>query len=136
MARCEALGPGLDWRRQGVATGRFGLLATDLGGARELGNGNFLAKMGAVVEGHAPVTLRVPEASRGRVGLVYGDASRGRGRRLSNAPVEVTFKPCSNRQRSGYVGGLLLETVSEPVRLEVRLPSARIEPLTIGSNEK
>jgi hypothetical protein len=134
-ARCEALGPGPDWRRKGVAAGRFGLLATDLGRARELSNGNFLAKVGAVVEGHAPVTVRVPEASRGRVGLVYGDASRGRGRRLSKAPAEVTFTPCPNRQRSGYVGGLLLETVSEPVTLEVRLPRAGVKLLTIGSNE-
>lgn len=100
-------------------------------GAPKLGSGNFVAKMGAVVEGHAPVTLRVPEAARGRVGLIYGDASRGRGTRLSVAPVEVTFEPCPDRPRSGWVGGLLLDTVREPVTLEVSLTDSHTELLTI-----
>jgi hypothetical protein len=130
-ARCEGIGPDSGtWRRGAEAVGAFGLLARDLSNARRLRNGTFGVKMGAVVEGHTPVTLRVPDEARGRVGLIYGDATRGR-MQLSDAPVEVTFEPCPNRARSGYVGGLLIDTVREPVTLEVQLTDSRTESLTI-----
>jgi hypothetical protein len=133
-ARCEGIGPDSGtWRRQAKSVGAFGLLARDLSNARRLRNGSFVVKMGAVVEGHTPVTLRVPEEARGRVGLIYGDASRGR-TQLSDAPVEVRFEPCPNRPRSGYVGGLILDTIREPVTLEVQLTDSRTESLTIEAS--
>lgn len=130
-ARCERIGPvSGNWRHGAEAVGAFGLLARDLSNARRLRNGSFGVKMGAVVEGHTPVTLRVPEEARGRVGLIYGDGRRA-GTQLSDAPVEVTFEPCPNRSRSGYVGGLLLDTIREPVTLEAQLTDSRTESLTI-----
>jgi hypothetical protein len=86
--------------------------------------------MGAVVAGHTPITLRVPASARGRIGLIYGDRSRGK-RTLSEAPLEVTFMPCSRLDRNGYVGGLLLDTVTKPVILEVQPLGSPTEPLTI-----
>jgi hypothetical protein len=137
-ARCEGLGPDSGtWRRGAEAVGAFGLLARDLSNAQRLRNGSFGVKMGAVVEGHTPVTLRVPEEARGRVGLIYGDFTRGRRtQQLSDAPVEVTFEPCPNRPRSGYVGGLLLDTIREPVTLEVQLTDSRIESLPIEASTR
>jgi len=132
-AKCEGIGPGPDWRRQAVDVGRFGLLGPqNLRFAHKIRNGNFVAKMGAVVVGHAPVTVRAPEAARGRIGFVYGDASRGRATQLTEAPVQVTFKPCPHLPRSGYVGGLLLDTIRESVALEIRLTDSRTELLSIG----
>jgi hypothetical protein len=130
-AGCEDLGPHPDWRRGAVDVGDFGLLAQDLRNAQKKRNGNYVAKMGAVVAGHTPISLRVPKVERGRVGLIYGDATRGTGARLSRAPVEIRFEPCSNRARSGYVGGLLLNVVTHPVTLKVQALGSRIETLTV-----
>jgi hypothetical protein len=130
-AGCEDLGPGRDWRRGGLHVGGFGLLAHDLRNAHKKRNGDYVAKMGAVVEGHRPVTLRVPSAARGHVGLIYGDATRGARGDLSRAPLEVKFEPCPDRARSGYVGGLLLDTVRRPVTLEVQELGSGIETLTV-----
>jgi hypothetical protein len=127
---CEGIETRSGWRRQAIDVGEFGLMAMDLASAHKNRNGDFVAKMGAVVAGHTPITLRVPASARGRVGLIYGDGSRGK-RTLSEAPLEVTFMPCSRLDRSGYVGGLLLDTVSEPVILEVQPLGSPTEPLTI-----
>lgn len=129
-ARCEGLGPGPGWRREAIDIGKFGLLVRHLFASHKNRNGDWVVKMGAVVEGHTPVTLRVPEAARGRVGLAYGNGV-GAGTPIPEAPVAVTFMPCADRARSGYVGGLLLETVSESVTLEVKTRGSRIETLTI-----
>lgn len=128
-AGCEDLGPDPGWRHQAVDVGRFGLFVPN--GHLWRSHGHHIFKMGAVVGGHAPVTLRVPNEARGSVGLIYGDASRGWRHRPSGPPVEVTFEPCPDRPRSGYVGGLLLETAREPVTLEVDLTDSRTERLTI-----
>jgi hypothetical protein len=130
-ARCEGLGPRRDWRRLGAHVGDFGLLARDLRDAHRIRSGSYVAKMGAVVEGHKPITLRVPRAARGRIGLIYGDAARGTRGDLSRAPVEVRFVPCRDRARSGYVGGLLLDGVNRPVTLQVQERGSRIGTLAV-----
>jgi hypothetical protein len=130
-ADCEGLGPQRDWPQLGAHVDDFGLLARDLRDAHRTRSGTYVAKMGAVVEGHEPITLRVPKAARGRVGLIYGNATRGTREDLSRAPVEVRFEPCPDRARSGYVGGLLLDGVSRPVTLQVQKRGSRIEILTV-----
>lgn len=129
---CEGIETRSGWRRQAVDVGDFGLLARHLSLTRavENRNGELLIKMGAVIAGHTPVTLRVPASARGRVGLIYGDGSRGK-QTLPKAPLEVTFMPCPGLDRSGYVGGLLLDTVFEPVTLEVQPLGSPTETLTI-----
>ena len=117
---CEGITPRPGWRRQTTSVGNFALFVKHLASqATELSNGNVLVKAGAAVVGHQRVTLRVPNALRGTVGLVYGNASRGRGRRPETAPTEMTFRPCQGKPRSGYVGGLLFRGKAREIVLEV-----------------
>lgn len=110
-----------NWRRQATAVGNFGLFVKHLKSqSTELPNGNHLVKAGAAVEGAEPVTLSVPGAFRGSVGLIYGDAGRGRRQQPSTAPTQVTFEPCPGRKGSGYVGGLIFNGAPRAVELEVR----------------
>jgi hypothetical protein len=118
--RCEGITPKPGWRRKTTSVGSFGLFVKHLASqATELSNGNHLVKAGAAVVGDQPVTLRVPDALTGAIGLVYGDESRGRGRRPATAPRAVTFEPCEDKQRSGYVGGLIFRGETHAITLEV-----------------
>lgn len=117
---CEGITPRPGWRSQTTTVANFGLFVRHLASqARKLSNDNYLVKAGAAVEGHEPVTLRVPDAVRGIVGLVYGDASRGRQRQPSTALTQVTFRPCVGEPRSGYVGGLVFDGEPRHVTLAV-----------------
>jgi hypothetical protein len=128
-ARCEGLGPDANWRGQAVSVGSFGLLAPDPRLVEKNRNGDFVAKMGAVVEGDDPITVRVPEADRERVRLAY--AGTAEATRLAKVPVEVTFVPCKRRDPTGYVGGLLLDSPDEAVTLEVRAPDRATRTLVL-----
>lgn len=121
-ATCEEITfDNADWRRRTTAVGTFGLFVKYLTSqSTELPNGNHLVKAGAGVEGNEPVTLSVPEAFRGSVGLIYGDASRGRRQQPSTAPTQVTFEPCPGEKGSGYVGGLIFRGAPRAIELEVR----------------
>jgi len=128
---CEGITPRRGWRRQTTSVGNFALFVKHLASqATELSNGNVLVKAGAAVVGHQRVTLRVPNALRGTVGLVYRDASRGRGRRPETAPTELTFRPCQRRPRSGYVGGLIFRDKPREIALDV-LSDGGVERLTL-----
>ena len=117
---CEGITPRPGWRSQTTRVGNFGLFVRHLASqATKLTNGNYLVKAGAAVEGDDPVTLRVPDAVRGTVGLVYGNASRGRHRQPSTALTQVTFRPCAGKPRSGYVGGLIFGGEPRVVTFEV-----------------
>lgn len=128
---CEGITPKPGWRSQATAVGNFGLFVRHLASqARKLSNDTYLVKAGAAVKGDEPVTLRVPEAVRGIVGLVYGDASRGRQRQPSTALTQVTFRPCVGKPRSGYVGGLIFDGEPRDITLEV-LSNGTTEPLRL-----
>ena len=128
---CEGITPDSDWRSQTTAVGNFGLVVEHLAlQASKLSNGNYLVKAGAVVEGDGPVTLRVPDTVRRTVGLVYGDASRGRHRRPSDALTRVTFRPCAGKRRSGYVGGLIFDGRPRTVTFEV-ISNGTAEPIRL-----
>lgn len=128
---CEGITPRPGWRSQATAVGSFGLFVRHLASqATKLSNGNYLVKAGAAVKGDEPVTLRVPDAVRGIVGLVHGDASRGRDRRPSTALTQVNFRPCAGKPRSGYVGGLIFGGEPRAVTLEV-LSNRTTEPLRL-----
>jgi hypothetical protein len=128
---CERITPRPGWRSQTTAIGNFGLFVKHLASqATKLSNGNYSVKVGAAVEGDEPVTLRVPDAVRGTVGLVYGNAKRRRQRRPSTALTQVTFRPCAGKPRSGYVGGLIFDGEPRAVTLEL-LSNGATEPLTL-----
>jgi hypothetical protein len=128
---CEGITPRPGWRSQTTAVGNFGLFVKHLASqATKLSNGNYAVKAGAAVKGDEPVTLRVPDAVRGTVGLVYGDATREPHRRPSTALTQVTFRPCADKPSSGYVGGLIFDGKSRAVTLEVT-SNGTTEPLRL-----
>jgi hypothetical protein len=116
---CEGITPKSGWRRQTTSVGDFGLFVEHLTSqAHELSNGNYLVKAGAAVAGNHPVTVRVPDDLRGTVGLVYGH-TRGHQRSPAEAWTQVTFRPCEEKPRSGYVGGLIFRGRTRDISLEV-----------------
>jgi hypothetical protein len=128
---CEGITADSRWRSHTIAVGNFGLFVEHLASqAARLSNGNYLVKAGAVVRGDEPVALRIPRAVRGTVGLVYGDASRGRQRSPSAALTQVTFRPCAGKPRSGYVGGLIFAGKPRTVTLEV-VSNGTAEPIRL-----
>ncbi len=126
---CEGITPRPGWRREVTSVRGFGLFVKHLAAqGTELSNGDYLVKAGAAVVGDEPVTLRVPAALRGIVGLDYG--GEGGHRRPSEAETQVTFRPCGDRPRSGYVGGLVFRGAPREVVLDV-LSEGETERLTL-----
>ncbi len=115
--------PPKSWRRDAAVAGGFGLF----GPARdfrdrlvlvELPNGELGTKLPAVVEGDAPVTVRVPDRYRGRVGLGFGN--RRFPESIADARTIVRFEPCARRERTGWPGGLVIAD-RRPIELEVEI---------------
>ena len=63
---------------------------------------------GVLVEGSAPVLVKVPESLRERVFLYYGRGPKGHSISFaeSNGFNEVEFQPCEDRPRTIWPGGL------------------------------
>jgi hypothetical protein len=62
------------------------------------------------------VVLRVPREERGKVGLVYGPIRFVRS--IEEASKQVTFRPCADKPRTVWPGGLALASL-QPITLEV-----------------
>jgi hypothetical protein len=73
-----------------------------------LKNGDLVTKAGVLVEGSAPVLVKVPESLRERVFLYYGRGPNHRSISFaeSNGFNEVEFQPCEDRPRTIWPGGL------------------------------
>jgi pimeloyl-ACP methyl ester carboxylesterase len=118
---CESnrlAGPGdPDWRKRSTVVGRFGLYGPgrDFDTASRMGSA-YVTKIPAIVEGRRAVTLRVPRAEEGQVGLIYGPIRSVAA--VGDAATRVTFEPCPDRVRTVWPGGLALAD-RDPVRLEV-----------------
>jgi hypothetical protein len=75
-------------------------------------DGNWTVKMGAVVRGSRPVTVRVIPAHQGRAALVYG---------RDGPASQVRFEPCADHPRStGWPGGARL-TERRRFTVEIRV---------------
>jgi hypothetical protein len=73
----------------------------------------FASKVPIVIDGPAPVVVRVPERLAGRLALVYGGAGHG------SPAAEITFVPCAGRPATFFPGGMIF-TRREPISLLVQ----------------
>jgi hypothetical protein len=86
----------------------------------------FASKVPIVIEGAAPVVVKVPARLLGRLALVYG----GAGRRAPSA--EIAFTPCAGRPATFFPGGLIF-TRRVPLSLLVQPAGwAQPAPLRLG----
>ncbi len=71
-------------------------------------NGDLVTKAGILVDGTKPVLVKVPESLRERVFLYYGPGEDKRAISFagSNGFSEVEFRPCEDRPRTIWPGGL------------------------------
>jgi hypothetical protein len=118
---CESnrlAGPGdPNWRQRSTVVGQFGLYGPgrDFNTVSRMGSA-YATKIPAIVEGRRAVTLRVPRAEEGQVGLIYGPIRSVAA--VGDAATRVTFEPCPDLARTVWPGGLALAD-RDPVRLEV-----------------
>jgi pimeloyl-ACP methyl ester carboxylesterase len=132
VARCQqaVIGAGRpNWREQSTVAGPLGLFGTgrDLIKAQKMGSA-FVTKIPLIVEGHSPVLLRVPTAEKGQVGLIYGPINSAHA--VDQAAEQVTFKPCEDKPRTVWPGGLALAD-RDPITLEV-VAGGSVKTLRLG----
>jgi hypothetical protein len=124
-----------DWRRTSLDAGPIGVLEHPLSHMTRTRNGQLVAKMPALVEGHAPVTLSVPQRLRRRVFIYYGFHEGPDGHRSTGLDgpgfSEVVFQPCSDRPRTVWPGGIRVRGTG-PVRLLVEAGGSPPLPLALG----
>ncbi len=96
------------WRSESNVAGPVGLPRWPLRQMGALKDGDLVTKAGILVEGSAPVLVKVPESLRERVFLYYGRGTNGRSISFaeSNGFNEVEFQPCEGRPRTVWPGGL------------------------------
>ena len=124
-----------DWRRTSLDAGPIGVLEHPLSHMTRTRNGQLVAKMPALVEGHAPVTLSVPRRLRHRVFIYYGFHEGPDGRRSTGLDgpgfSEVVFQPCADKPRTVWPGGIRVKG-TRPVRLLVQTEGNSPLPLVLG----
>lgn len=124
-----------DWRRTSLDAGPIGVLEHPLSQMSRTRNGQLVAKMPALVEGHAPVTLSVPQRLRRRVFIYYGFHEGPDGHRSTGLDgpgfSEVVFQPCADRPRTVWPGGIRVKG-TKPVRLLVQTEGRPPVPLVLG----
>jgi hypothetical protein len=111
------------WKRRALIAGPVGVFRHPLSQMSRTGNGQYVAKMPLVVEGHAPVGVSVPPPLRHRVFLYYGRVLDSAGHPTTSfaAPgyAETRFEPCDGRPRTPWPGGIRIKGTA-PVHLTVR----------------
>jgi hypothetical protein len=127
-----------DWRRESVAAGPLGVARHPLSQMSATGDGQLVAKMPVLVEGHREVRLSVPPREQDRVFLYFGWFENAAGQKtttMTGAPgfSEVSFQPCADRPRTIWPGGIRIRG-RRPVHLVVTVaapPRAYPRALTL-----
>jgi pimeloyl-ACP methyl ester carboxylesterase len=132
VARCQQsiIGSGRPgYRKRSSVAGPLALFGTgrDLSKAQKIGTA-FVTKIPLILEGHEQVVLRVPSDERGKVGLIYGPINIARA--VGQAANQVTFKPCRDKPRTVWPGGLALAE-RKPITLEV-VTGGSVKKLRVG----
>ena len=100
---------------------------------RSSGGGDLITKMPVIIEGESGATVSVPRDERDRVALLFGRIPGREPFQVEDGYAEVRFEPCADRQRTGFVGGLVIRD-RPPVVLQVRLQGTdHVEAVTIGT---
>ena len=96
------------WRSESSFARPVGVRKWPLRQMSAMKNGDLVTKAGVLVEGTAPVLVKVPESLRERVFLYYGRGPSNRSISFaeSNGFSEVEFRPCEDRPRTIWPGGL------------------------------
>ncbi|MDQ2939658.1 MAG: alpha/beta fold hydrolase [Actinomycetota bacterium] len=118
-----------NWRKRSTVVGRFGLYGSgrNLSTASRMGTA-FVTKIPAILEGRKAVTLRVPASEEGRIGLIYGGHLFVHA--VDEGAAQVTFKPCPDKPRTTWPGGLALAD-RHPITLEVLIDGS-VKKVRIG----
>ena len=97
-----------DWRSESSVAGPVGVRKWPLRRMSASANGDLVTKAGLLVEGQEPVTVKVPEVLRERVFLYYGRGADGRATSFADSSGfgEIEFRPCEDRPRTIWPGGL------------------------------
>lgn len=98
----------MNWRHESSFAGPVGVRRWPLRDMSAMPDGDLVTKAGILVQGASPVTVKVPAALRERVFLYYG---RDPGHRAisfagSDGFAEVEFRPCEDRPRTIWPGGI------------------------------
>jgi hypothetical protein len=138
VARCDSAIPGNAdgrWRERSTAVGNAGFYGPgrDFRSAQRSGDGgDLITKMPVIIEGGSGMTLWIPRQERDRVALLFGKIPATEPYEIGDGYTQVRFVPCTDRERTGFVGGLALRD-RRPVALKVRLEGTdRIHTVTLG----
>ena|ERR1700761_9588622 len=125
------------WRSESNFAGPVGLPKWPLREMGAMADGDLVTKAGVLVEGTAPVTLKVPESMRERVYLYYGRGPKGGSISFTESSGfdEIEFEPCEGQARTIWPGGLrvhgkgsvhlVVESEGEQIPLKLGKPAAR-----------
>jgi hypothetical protein len=96
------------WRSESNVVGPVVLPKWPLRQMAAMKNGDLVTKARVLVEGSAPVLVKVPDSLRERVFLYYGRGPNHHSVSFaeSNGFDEVEFQPCEGRPRTIWPGGL------------------------------
>jgi hypothetical protein len=99
------------WQQESNVAGPVGVAKWPLRQMSKTAKGDLISKVPVLVEGHGPVTVKVPAALRERVFLYYG---RGKGDKTisyadSNGFNSIEFRPCEDRPRTIWPGGIRVQ---------------------------
>ena len=123
------------WRERSTVVGNVGFYGPgrDFASAQRSGDsGDLVTKMPVIIEGDSGATIQVPREERDRVALVFGKIPGSEPYEISDGFARVRFEPCSNRARTGFVGGLVLRD-RRTVALEVRLEGTeQVQTVILG----
>jgi hypothetical protein len=126
VARCDSAVSGnadRRWRERSTVVGNVGFYGPgrDFRSAqRSDGGGDLITKMPVIIQGDAGATVWIPRDERDRVALLFGKIAASEPYEIRDGYVQVRFEPCTDRERTGFVGGLVLRD-RRPVDLKVLL---------------
>ena len=140
VARCDSAILGnadKRWRQRSTIVGNVGFYGPgrDFASAQPSGNsGDLITKMPVIIEGDSGTTVWVPREERDRVALLFGKIPGGDPYEIGDGYAEVRFEPCADRERTGFVGGLVIRD-RRPVALRVRLEgTGEVETVPVGGS--
>lgn len=125
-----------DWRQKSVVAGPLSVFRRPLRQMSEMNSGQLIAKMPVLTARGADVKLSVPMRLRHRVFLYYGRIQDRNGNPTTqigraNGFSEIAFKPCDDRPRTAWPGGIRVKG-RKPVRLLVQAEEGELIPLPLG----
>jgi hypothetical protein len=121
------------WRERSTVVGNVGFYGPgrDFRAALDT-RGDLITKMPIIIEGDSGAIVWIPRQERDRVALLFGKIRHKGPYEIGDGYARVRFEPCTDRERTGFVGGLVLRD-RQPVTLKVRLQGThRMRSVRLG----